>query len=290
VASFIPNTVAGVQAYVDPHSIPVVGGDGFTPWDHDPMLFNEGSSTDAQVFGTLQFSANLGKTKWAVFYCGESPVCAAGKDLVVQLAASAGVSVVDTEQVSVAQPNFTANCLNAQSKGAQVIYNINDASAMFRTADDCANQGFRPLIATAAASMNNDHPRDPNLEGMFGSSANAPWILDSSPPLKAFHDGMATYAASVTLNGIALQAWTSGELFKKAVENAGAPARSGPITSQLVLEGLWKMQGETLGGLAPHALTYLQGQPGPLVPCTFMAQIKNGAWTAPIGLDEICRS
>jgi branched-chain amino acid transport system substrate-binding protein len=289
VGSFIPNTASGVQAYVDPHRIPVVGGDGFTPWDSDPMLFNEGSNIDTQVYATEKYSAQIGKPKWAVLYCGESSVCSNGKNLASKYAASAGVTIVDTEQVSVAQPNFTANCLNAQSKGAQVIYNINDASSMYRVADDCANQSYHPLISTAAASMTSQQTSDPNLEGLFGTNADAPWMLGSTPALQAYQQAMATYAPSLTLTGITIMTWTSAELFRSAVENMGAAATSGPITTQTVLQGLWKIQHQTLGGLTPQSLNFRQRQPGAPVKCAFITAIKGSKWTAPIGLTQICR-
>jgi branched-chain amino acid transport system substrate-binding protein len=290
VSSFIPDTASGVQAYVDPHHIPVVGGDGFTPWDSDPMLFNEGSNIDTQVYATEKYSAELGKTKWAVLYCAESSVCSSGNALADKYASSAGIQIVDSEETSVAQPNFTANCLNARSAGAQVIYNIGDSTSMFRLADNCASQGYHPLIATASNSMTDQQTTDSNLNGLFGTNAVAPWMLASLPGLVAFHQAMATYAPTVVLNGTSIMAWTSAEMFAMAIDNVAAQAKAGPITTQMVLDGLWMMHNETLGGLAPKSLNFQQGQPGQIVKCAFITQIQGGKWTAPIGLQQICRS
>jgi branched-chain amino acid transport system substrate-binding protein len=289
VASFVPNTIAGVQAYVGPRRIPVVGGDGFSEWDSKPMFFNEGGDTGAQVFAAEKFSANLGKKKWAIWYCGESPVCSTGKDVVKQYAAAAGITVVSEEQVSIAQANFTANCLNARNAGAEVIYNINDGSSHYRVADDCASQGYKPLIATSSSVASNAHAKSANLEGMFVASPNAPWMLGTNAALRAYQEALLKYAPSEEPTGTALQTWASAELFKKAIENVGAAARSGPITTPMVLEGLWKVKNETLGGLAPTALNFRKNQP--VVPnrCAFIAQIHNGRWSAPIGLQNICR-
>jgi branched-chain amino acid transport system substrate-binding protein len=43
---------------------------------------------------------------------------------------------------------------------------------------------------------------------------------------------------------------------------------------------------DTFGGLTPP-ITYLTGQPSP-VPCFFVVQIKNGAFTEPNGTQPLC--
>ena len=290
VGSFIPQTYSGVQAYVDPHQVPVIGGDGVTPaWNSDPMLFNIGGNLGPGAFGTMKEAVSEGKPKIALFYCVESTVCSTGKTISEQEAQPAGATLVDEEQISLGQPDFTANCLNARGKGAQVIVVIADASAMTRVADNCAAQGYKPTIATGALSANNQQPSDPNLDGMLIDLQTAPWFLGETPAQQAFQEAMATYAPGLSLSGPDAQAWTSAELFKKAVETTGALARNGPITRQLVLDGLWNIRDETLGGLAAHSLTFLRGKPSVPVKCVFIAQIKGGKWTAPIGLQEVCQ-
>jgi branched-chain amino acid transport system substrate-binding protein len=289
VASFIPNTIAGVAAYVQPKKIPVVGGDGFAEWDNKTMFFNVGGDTDAQVFGAEKYSVNIGKKKWAVWYCAESPVCSNGKNVVRKWEAKAGIQVVDEEQVSIAAANFTSNCLNARNAGAEVIYNINDGSSHSRVADNCAAQGYKPLIATSSSVATNAHQKNPNLEGMFVAAPNAPWMLSSTPALQAYQAGMKKYAPNEDLTGTALQTWASAELFKKAIENVGAAAKSGKITSPMVLEGLWKVKNETLGGLAPKSLNFRKNQPVVPNKCVFIARIVKGKWFGPIGLENICR-
>jgi branched-chain amino acid transport system substrate-binding protein len=289
VGSFMPMTYSGVQSYVDPHQVPVIGGDGVTPsWNSDPMLFNIGANLGPLAYGALKYAANLQKTKISLFYCVESTVCSTGRQLYGQEASPAGVTIVDEEQISLGQADFTANCLNARNKGAQVIDVIADASAMSRIADNCAAQNYHPTIATGALSANNQQPSDPNLDGMFISMQVFPWFLGGTPAQQAFQSGMSTYAQGLQLSGPDAQAWASGELFKRAVENAGGSATTGPITRQLVLQGLWKIQNETLGGLAAHTLNFQQGQSSPAVKCVFVAQVKGAKWVAPQGLQEVC--
>jgi branched-chain amino acid transport system substrate-binding protein len=289
VGSFIPQTYAGVQSYVDPHQFPVVGGDGVTPaWNSDPMLFNIGANLTPLAYGGLKYAATLGKPKIALFYCIESTVCSSAKPVYEHEAPVAGDTLVDEEQISLGQADFTANCLNARGKGAQVIVVIADASAMSRVADNCAAQGYHPLISTGALSANNQQPSDPNLDGMVIGLQTFPWFSASTPAQEAFQTAMATYAPGLVLSGPDAQAWASAELFKRAVELTGSKATSGPITRQLVLQGLWQIRNETLGGLAANSLNFVQGEPSPSVKCLFLAQIKGGKWTAPIGLQQLC--
>ena len=78
----------------------------------------------------------------------------------------------------------------------------------------------------------------------------------------------------------------SAKIFEKAAANV-----SDKPTSQDILNGLWAMKGETLGGLLPGGLarTFTREQPTPDVLCTFTIGIKGGQWVAPQGLTPMCR-
>ena len=71
-------------------------------------------------------------------------------------------------------------------------------------------------------------------------------------------------------------------LFQTALANAGANP-----TAQDVYNGLYAMNGDTLGGYAPP-LTYTQGKPT-TISCFFLVSIKNGAFTSPHGSTYLCQ-
>mgnify|MGYP003352669059 CR=1 FL=1 len=48
------------------------------------------------------------KRKAAVFYCRDVPVCSSMNDMIRRLAPQAGIEIVNTAQISIAQPDFTA--------------------------------------------------------------------------------------------------------------------------------------------------------------------------------------
>ena len=62
-------------------------------------------------------------------------------------------------------------------------------------------------------------------------------------------------------------------------------------TSQDILNGLWAIKNNTLGGLAPGgmAFTFTQNQPTPDKYCIFTIKIQSGKWTAPQGLTPSCK-
>jgi len=289
VGSYVPLTVSGFKDYVTQKQVPVVGGDALTAdWAKQAYFFNQGADATAYTYGFVKLAHDQGRTKMSVFYCVETTACTSIKDQVVRWAPAAGSKVVDQQQIALGQANFTTNCIQARNAGADAITVAADGPSISRVADNCATQGYHPMITIGGLAITNDQATDPNLEGMTVSVSNFPWMLSATPAQEAFQQAMRQYAPNALLSGTAASAWASAELFKKAVENTGPAATQGPITRQLVLEGLWKIKNETLGGLAPPSLNFNQGKPVTSNRCYFAAQIKGGKWTAPYGNQTFC--
>jgi hypothetical protein len=60
-------------------------------------------------------------------------------------------------------------------------------------------------------------------------------------------------------------------------------------TSAAVLDGLWAIGGDTLGGLT-HPLAFHRDADAPLVSYGFLIRIESRRFTAPLGTRIICRS
>ena len=82
--------------------------------------------------------------------------------------------------------------------------------------------------------------------------------------------------------GTAPTGWTAGKLFERATANV-----AGPITTQSVLEGLWSIKDETLGGLT-QPLTFSQGRAAEKTSCWFTITIERRAWTSPDQFKRQC--
>jgi hypothetical protein len=125
---------------------------------------------------------------------------------------------------------------------------------------------------------------DPNLDGSLIVLQVAPWFETSLPAVAEYQDALRSYGAGLAPDASTITGWTSAKLFEAAAGNLSANP-----TSADVLEGLWSLQRETLGGLT-HPLTYARDAKAPEVSCGFLIRIESRTFVAPNGTQMICRS
>jgi branched-chain amino acid transport system substrate-binding protein len=273
-------TVSGVTAYLEGKGIPFIGGDLTTPtWTASPVLFPQGTDVDSVGAASLSELAKAGYTKIAVLFCTESPGCRRGGPLSNY---PPNADVVYTADVSIAQPDYTGECIQAKNAGAQAMFLGLDGNSVHRVARSCAQQGYKPGYGTSTISVLPDLAADPNLEGLIAPTPNAPWFLTDTPALKQYAAAMAQYAPKVPLSAITSAQWASGIL----LERAAAKLSAKPTSAEL-LAALGAIRNETLGGLAPP-LSFAAGRPSPRVPCYFVVRVKGGQWIAPKGSTPSC--
>jgi branched-chain amino acid transport system substrate-binding protein len=277
VDNMVPFTIQSELPYLHQHNIPIVGGDNTGPtWTSDSLAFPEGTTMGEVLFGDYKVAHQRNLTKLGIVYCVESTSCTYMHDYSVNGGASrAGETVVYSSQVSITQPDYTAQCLGAQSAGAQVILLAFDSNSIMRLAASCSRQNYHPLYVATSVQATNDLQGIPDLEGFLTASPVFPYMVGNTPATAQFHEAVQQYAPSLRLGGAAAIAWASGQLLARAAAGVGVqPA------SQDILNGLWKMHNETLDGLTPP-LTYVKDQPSPAVNCYFLIEIKGARWTSP---------
>ncbi len=190
-----PLTINASDKYLRDKGIPVIGGDGAHGlWFGSPMLFFPGPSYTTQAVGTAKLALALKTPKVAMFYCAEAQPCQLGRDaLHSKLAAekAPGFEIVYEAKVSLAQPDFSAECLQAKGKGAQAVIVFVDAAAASRTTRSCIQQGYKPQWLTSP--LTSAKADDPNNEGMTNPTAVAPWFAEETPAQKKFHDAVRRY-------------------------------------------------------------------------------------------------
>jgi branched-chain amino acid transport system substrate-binding protein len=290
VNAFVPLTLNGVEDYLRQAGVPVVGGDLLSPnWNTDPNLYPQGTSFESVFYSFLKYAQMQGHTKVALFYCIEATPCTQLRDQIERkgLAAKSGTTVVYDAPISLAGSNFTQQCSNARQAGADAILVAAPASTLGAAARDCTQQNYHPLFITEGLAGLNSLADDPNLDGLALGDTTFPWMLSSSPAQATYHQALARYAPGVESSGSAANAWAAGQLLRTAILKLGRAAY-GDITAALVRQGLGMIKNETLGGLAPNELTFTPGAPAALVRCGFIAQIKGGQWTSPLGNAQIC--
>lgn len=280
-------SAVAVSNYARTRRVPIVGGLVIEPvWTTNPMMFPTIASLDGHFFGVANVALRRGIRKVGTVYCGDVPACQQNNDAFVRGAKAVGIEVVYQGRISFAQPDFTAECLNARGAGAIGMVPITENASAVRFAKSCARQNYRPtwLLPTAA----NATAQVPEFEGALAVLAGFPWFLTTgSPALEEYGAALRTYAPHLLEDNsdFGSAGWTAGKLFELAARNV-----SNNPTSAEILEGLWRIRGETLGGLTPP-LSFERDRPagGSWLSCVYVAQVKNGAWTAPQGMEPVCR-
>jgi branched-chain amino acid transport system substrate-binding protein len=279
IANEVPVTVDASASYLEQKHIPVIGGDAATtPWTSSPVFFPGGTTFFPMLEATLKMAHDANATKYAILYCVEAPACNLMSTHLGDTASRYGEQVVYSSRISLTQPDFTAQCLGAQQAGAQAVYLGADASGQERIAASCARQNYHPLWVTSSQAVTTHMGQVPALDGMMAASPVFPWMLTAgNPEIDAYNEAIRQYAPGLEGSGATAIAWSSGELFKKAAAGIGATP-----TSDAILNGLWAMKNETVGGLTPPQ-TYVAHQPSAQIPCYFIVKASGGKWSAPLG-------
>jgi branched-chain amino acid transport system substrate-binding protein len=277
-----------ISEYAKSKGVPIVGTvmTGGTS-NTNPMVFPPYGSAENTTWGTIHLIKRAGKTKMASVYCAESGDCEDGAQRIKREAAAQGIQVVSEQRYSVTAPDYTAECIQMRSAGAEIVYPTGDTGSMIRMAKACARQNFRPIWISP--TMNDAVAKVPEFENAIALSPALPWFLrGGSPAVDEYVQALQKYVPSRLTNGNVFMgwAWVSAKLFEKAAQKVGDKP-----TSQDILEGLWSMKGETLGGLTPGkaARTFTRNQPTPETYCVFEGRMRNGKWEATQGLAPICR-
>ena len=292
VVAFLSNgevlTGKGSVDYITAKRVPVIGSELASPWFYDsPMYFPQATSGDAVMVAALANAAQQllpkGKKKLGTLVCQEAQACADGQRVFTDQVPKAGFEYVYQGKGSIAQPDFTAECLAARNAGAQAMILLMDVNSISRISTACGRQGYRPAYALVSSQANEAQKADPNLDGTVAASTVFPYFEADTPATQEFQRARALYGAGLT-GGVSLATgWVSGKLLERA---AGELAE--PPTSDAILRGLWNIHNDSLGGLT-MPLTFRENQPATPRACWFTIVIQNKAWTNLDGNRLSCR-
>jgi branched-chain amino acid transport system substrate-binding protein len=232
-----------------------------------------------------------GASKLALLYCAEIAVCSAQVTGAKKAAAQyGGVDVVYDAAVLASAPNYTAQCLTAKSKGADAMFFAAGAATSLAVASNCATQGYTPHIVSDEGAYSLAFAGKPGLDGFIGTADNYPFYdFDGIPAMKTFKDAFTKYDASILtdpLYGVTTQLeWTMGLLITEAAVKNGV-GKANPITPAALLDGIYAVDGTTLGGMTPP-LHLTKGEQHENR-CWFWTSIENGKWTTKYGTKSEC--
>lgn len=286
MGNMVPLSVKGADAYLQNKGVPVIGGDVTNSfWDQSPILFPQATTyTDLNV-AAAQAAVKYGHVKkLGLLYCGEIEGCRITYEVLQNGGAErAGAELVYSAQISLAQPDFTAECLQARQRGVEALWMATDDATVIRVARSCAQQGFTPRYMAINLTVTNRLEGHPELGEMIAGEQIFPWMASDTLAARTFQAAMKADAPDVVVGSAAAAVWTSGMLLKAASVNL--PAQ--PVSKD-ILDGLYNLpEGETLGGLAPP-LKFVRGKPAPARKCAFFIQLKDQKWVAPDGSKVTC--
>jgi branched-chain amino acid transport system substrate-binding protein len=285
VSSMGSNTLSSWKGYVEDKGVPVIGGDcALQDWHESPMLFSQCPSLDSQLRGLLELGATQGVgDKFGLLSCQEAPACAYGKERIWDQgwAKQAGLDPVYTADISIAQPDFTAECVQARDAGVEIMTVGADANTVARVASSCQRQGFSPQFLQISATGSHQMASQPGLGNALLSVGTFPFEGVNSPAIAEYQAAWSKYGSGDSHPAASL-GWAGAELFEKAVLSAG-----GSVTSDSLAKALYSIKNENLGGLTVP-LSYKAGQGTVDSPCWFGMKAGGGGWSAINGGKPIC--
>jgi branched-chain amino acid transport system substrate-binding protein len=281
-----PGTFQAVEPYAKQNNIPVIGSSNSNVTSaRSPITFVVGPAAEfglvwTQVLPLLVYAPD--KHKVSLMYCRESPSCKAGRDIIVAQAGKLGLQVVHEAQVSLTQPDFTAEMLAAKSAGAEAIIPFVDNNTVIRMSRSSKRQGYTPVYSAQYASHDERFLKNggADIEGVLVGASMPHW---SSPKLNDYVAAMQRYVPGGIKASYGELSWATGKLIE--VISKDLPDK--PTGADLI-RGLYALHGETLGGLVPP-LTYRPGEGSDQNNhCTVPLRVENGKFASKNGDEFTC--
>jgi hypothetical protein len=225
--------------------------------------------------GIAQVVVPQGRTKLGTVTCTDIKLCDMfDKEWNGPMAKELGFDRVYRGHSSITQPDFTAECLAARQAGAEVIIGALDQNSYLRLARSCTRQNYKPILGIGEQLAQPSVAADPVMEGSVVSTKLAPWADMSIPGVAELHRVFAEIAPGVAVHGGHSAGWVAAKTFELAARNLP----DNPTAAD-VLNGLWSINGDTIGGFT-YPLHFPKDQPSPRKTCWGSAVIQGGKYVA----------
>lgn len=276
-------------AYLTEQRIPVIGGVA-GPWAYEsPVYFphTAGGPDGVPAVESVQFRAIAeyatarGQRDLGVITCQESTDCASINENAERHAGNAGLNLVYNGRASALQPDYTSVCQAAQRAGATILYPVIGPAGVTRLGESCARVNYHPLYIVPQVTATPAMASDPNLVPLGVIMPVLPWMISDNAAIAEFQETLAQYAPSVAPGPASIIGWVGAKLFEEATRNLPEP------TSEAILEGMWSIRENDLGGLTVP-LTFDRDQTRGAHPCWWLAEGNDGQYTSPNGGRRNC--
>lgn len=291
LAAGTPVASAALRSAAERDKVPVIGADlNSEDYFSSPYLFPQGGLPLTAYDGSYYLATKAAGANGTagLIYCVEISICTGVKNNHEKAAKRAGLKLGAVQAASLTQPDYAAECQAMKASGVTVLFLALDGSGSVRAARSCTSIGYKPAIASSAIAISAQAGADQTLRslGVYLGTNNVPF-MSNSPAAALFRDAMKRFAPTAPLEEQALFGYASGKLFEAALAKVADKARAGNVTSEMVLQGLWQLKNEKMGGLGP-GVTFTQGKPATAPDCFYGIKIGTDGLTAPIGAAPVC--
>lgn len=275
---------ASVFPFINGRGVPVIGGIGLEPEFYTmPNAFPGAASPKVQSLVAVEYAIDQGFKKIGVLYCAEfNLLCSANAAAVKKDTPKLGGHILFTQQVSLAQPDYTSQCLTAKQAGVDGMLLVLDPNSVLRLVDSCAAQNFHPQFFTLGVVFADNLTSSANTDQMFGAAADFPFSYQG-PETVEFRKAYQDVVGGPPTTNLEASTWVGGLI----LQEAGRQLPADPKPSD-VIAGLHAIKPNNLGGLAPAPLSYRGGSATPSSLCAYIVQIKDKAFVAPNELKPTC--
>lgn len=287
-----PITIGALRASAERDKIPVIGGDLVSnEWFESQYLFPQGVHPFTAYDGSTvdAAKARVGAKNLGVIYCVEASICSNIKNNMSNSAKISGLNLAASKAASLTQSDFTAECQAFKDAKVDIVWLALDGSANTRFARSCASLNYLPQLTTSAIGIPPAAAADPSLQklSVYLGSQTVPFDTKDTPAAKAFHAALTAFAPGFTPDQNTMAGYASGKLLEAALAKVADKARAGDVTTQLILEGLWELKNEKLGGLSP-GVTFAKGGLPKAPRCYYTLLLDTKGVTSPFGSRLSC--
>lgn len=283
VVAFVSNagalTIASGRRYLESAGVPVIGTACANTTEFESQIFFP-QCEHVEDFYQRAIQVGVQSTdvepNLAFITCSEAQTCTDAYNNVVNGGAAerAGANLVYSARASLAQPDFTSECQEARSRGAQLMNVILDPTGVIRLGQSCARQGFNPVFIQGSATVFYETKDQPGLSNLIVAGQVFNFVGTETPARQEFHDVMETFYGKPGGPAEAY-GWASAKLFELVAIRAAE--RSQSVSPETLIDALHTVSNETLGGLTVP-LTFPAGRPAQPAPCAFGAMARDGEW------------
>jgi branched-chain amino acid transport system substrate-binding protein len=269
-------TLEAITPYLEAKQVPFVHNTPSSPsTDDSPMVFTSTTGARAgtqwaHIAGLTKFAP--GKKKAGILYCREAQTCPILAEGAKKYAEMIGLEIVSEAQVSLAQPDFTAEVIAARNAGAEVLIPVLENASVVRLIRSAKRQNWSPLVTSQMAMHDERFIKlgGADAEGVM-TGGEVPWATSQHPIMVSYRAAIDRYIPGGVKASLGAAAYTDGKMLELIAANFPPEP-----TSADVLEGLWGLRGETLGGLLPPITFARDTGHGNTNPCVIPAVIRDG--------------